>query len=112
MNVYNLSSLTAFYAKHPDCKKTLQKWYHDVLSKKWKKPADVTKDYNTARAIKNNRIIFKINENDYRLIAEMNYGKGWLFIKFIGTHQEYDKIAPEIVNHFKKKGDGSKNNKK
>lgn len=103
MNVYNFSSLTAFYDRHPDCKQTLQKWYHDVLSKQWKKPADITKVYNTSRTIKNNRAIFKINENDYRLIVEINYNKGWVFIKFIGTHAEYDKINPETVNFFKPK---------
>ena len=57
----------------------------------------------SARTIKNNRVIFKINENDYRLIAEINYHKGWVFIKFIGTHAEYDKIVPETVNFFKAK---------
>ena len=102
MNIYDRSSLIAFYIKHPDCKQTLEKWYHDVFSKKWKKPSDATKDYNTARAVKNNRIIFKINENDYRLIAEVNYTKGWLFIKFIGTHAQYDKVDSETVNQFKK----------
>jgi len=103
MNIYNYSSLTVFYNKHPDCKQALQKWYHDVLSKQWKKPGDVTKDYNTARAIKNNRVIFKINENDYRLIVEINYAKEWVFIKFIGTHAAYDKVEPETVNFFKAK---------
>jgi len=105
MNIYNLSSLTGFYTKHSDCKQTLQRWYHDALSKTWKKPGDVTKDYNTARAVKNNRVIFKINENDYRLIVEINYGKGWVFIKFIGAHAEYDKVDPETVNLFKAKND-------
>jgi len=75
------------------------------LSATWKKPDDVTNAYNTARTIKNNRVIFKINENDYRLIIEINYHKGWVFIKFIGTHGEYDKIAPETVNLFKAKPD-------
>ncbi len=103
MNVYNFSSLTAFYSKHPDCKQTLQKWYHDVLSKEWKKPGDITKDYNTARTVKNNGAIFSINENDYRLIIEVNYSKGWVFIKFIGTHAEYDRIDPVTVNFFKAK---------
>ncbi len=42
MNIYNRSSLTAFYGKHPDCKWTLEKWYHDFESKKWKRPGDVT----------------------------------------------------------------------
>src|SRR5580704_13131457 len=112
MNVYNISSLIAFYTKHPDCKQTLQKWYHDVLSKQWKKPGDITKDYNTARTIKGNRAIFKINENDYRLIVEVNYAKGWVFIKFIGTHAEYDKADPETVNQFKSKKDGTQKDKK
>lgn len=103
MNIYNKSSLTAFYAKHSDCKSTLEKWYSDVLSKEWKKPGDVTADFNTARTIKNNRVIFKINENNYRLIAEINYAKGWLFIKFIGTHPEYDRMDPETVNKYRKK---------
>lgn len=100
MNIYNRSSLIAFYRKHADCKETLEKWYHDVESKTWKKPGDITRDFNTARTIKNNRAIFKINENDYRLILEINYPKGWGFIKFIGTHKEYDKVDAETVNMF------------
>lgn len=103
MNIYNLSSLTAFYKKHPDCKQTLQKWYHDVLSKNWNKPGDITNDFNTARTIKNNRAIFNINENNYRLIVEVNYKKGWVFIKFIGTHAAYDLVNPETIIQFQPK---------
>lgn len=83
MNIYNRNSLISFYKKHPACKETLEKWYHDVLAKDWKKPGDVTKDFNTARTIKNNRAVFKINENDFRVITAINYQKGWAFIKFI-----------------------------
>lgn len=111
MNIYNLSSLIAFYNKQPDCKQTIQKWYNDVLSKNWKKPGDVTKDFNTSRTVKNGRAIFKINENDYRLIVEVNYIKGWVFIKFIGTHAAYDKIDPETINQFKSNKDGTQKNK-
>jgi len=101
MNIYNRSTLVAFYKKHPDCKETLEKWYHDVLSKLWRKPGDITRDFNTARTVKNSRVIFKINENDYRLIGEVNYQKGWIFIKFIGTHAEYDRVDAETANQFK-----------
>ena len=101
MNIYNRSSLVAFYKKHSDCKETLEKWYHDVLSKSWRKPGDITRDFNTARTLKNNRAIFKINEDDYRLIIEVNYQKGWVFIKFVGTHAEYDKVDAAIVNQSK-----------
>ncbi|MEO8172412.1 MAG: type II toxin-antitoxin system HigB family toxin [Sediminibacterium sp.] len=100
MNIYNRSSITGFYTKHPDCKETLEKWYHDVVSKDWKKPGDVTGDFNTARTVKNSRAVFKINENDYRLIAEINYQKGWVFIKFIGTHAAYDKVDAATVNLY------------
>jgi mRNA interferase HigB len=103
MNIYNRSSLVLFYKKHPDSRETLEKWYHDVQSKKWKRPSEVTRDFNTARTLANNRAIFKINHNDYRLIAEINYRKEWLFIKFIGTHAEYDAIDAEKVNQFKPK---------
>jgi mRNA interferase HigB len=100
MNIYNRSTIIAFYTKHPDCKETLEKWYNDVLAKNWKRPSDVTTDFNTARTVKNNRAIFKINENDYRLIVEINYQKGWVFIKFIGTHPAYDKVDATTVNLY------------
>ena len=103
MNIYNRSSLINFFKKHPDCKEVLEKWYNDVLAKNWKKPGDATRDFNTARTIKNNRAIFKINENQYRLIVEINYQKGWVFIKFIGTHPQYDNADAETVDLFKHK---------
>jgi mRNA interferase HigB len=100
MNIYNRSSLIAFYRRHPDCKETLEKWYHDVGTKDWKKPGDVTRDFNSARALKNNRVVFKINGNDFRLIVEINYQKGWVFIKFIGTHAAYDQVDATTIEMF------------
>ncbi|MBA4167158.1 MAG: type II toxin-antitoxin system HigB family toxin [Chitinophagaceae bacterium] len=101
MNIYNRSSLTGFYRKHADSRLTLEKWCHDVMAKYWKKPGDVTRDFNSARTVGNNRAIFKINDNDYRLIAEINYQKEWVFIKFIGTHIQYDKVNAETVDVYK-----------
>jgi mRNA interferase HigB len=101
MNIYNRSSIIAFYKKHSDCKEALEKWYHDVKFITWRRPGDVTRDFNTARTIKNCRAIFKINNNDYRLVIEINYQKGWVFIKFFGTHADYDKVDAETVNQFK-----------
>lgn len=100
MNIYNRSTIINFYTKHSDCKETLEKWYDDVLAKNWKIPGDVTSDFNTARTLKNNRAVFKISDNDYRLIAEINYQKGWVFIKFIGTHAAYDKVDAATVNLY------------
>jgi mRNA interferase HigB len=103
MNIYNRSSLIAFYTKHSNCRETLEKWFHDVIAASWKKPSDVVRDFNTARTIKNNRAIFEINGSDYRLVVEINYEKGWVFIKFIGTHAQYDRIDAETADQFKRK---------
>ena len=103
MNIYNKSSLIEYYQTHPDCKNTLEKWYHDVISKNWLKPSDVTRDFIKARIIKNNRAIFEINGSDYRLIVQLNYAKGWVFVKFIGTHSEYDKVDAETIDLYSKK---------
>ncbi len=103
MNMHNKGSLVDYYTKHPKCKKTLENWYHDVLEKNWKKPNDVIRDYTKARTIKNDRAIFEINGNDYRLTVEFNYQKGWVFIKFIGTHTEYDKVSTQTVDVYKRK---------
>lgn len=103
MNIHNKGSLIDFYVKYPDCKDTLEKWYHDVSKKIWRKPNDVIKDYNKARTIKNDRAIFKINENDYRIIVELNYQKGWIFIKFTGTHASYDKVDAATIDLYKKR---------
>jgi mRNA interferase HigB len=100
LNIYNKSSLINFWKKHPDCKNQLELWFDDVSGKRWKKPNDVKKDYATASIIQNSRVVFNIKGNDYRLIAELNYNKGWCFIKFIGTHAEYDKIEAKSVNLF------------
>jgi mRNA interferase HigB len=103
MNIYNKSSLIEYFQTHTDCKKSLEKWYHDVLSKNWLKPSDLNRDFIKARTIKNNRAIFEINGNDYRLIVQLNYSKGWVFVKFIGTHSEYDKIDSETIDLYSKK---------
>ncbi|HEY5393616.1 MAG TPA: type II toxin-antitoxin system HigB family toxin [Hanamia sp.] len=103
MNIHNKGSLIDFYVKYPDCKDTLEKWYHDVSKKIWRKPNDVIKDYNKVRTIRNDRAIFKINENDYRIIVELNYQKGCIFIKFTGTHASYDKVDAATIDLYKKR---------
>ncbi len=100
MNVYNKGTLIKFWTKHPDAKKPLELWYHDVCSKTWQKPNHIKEDYATADIIANSRAVFDIKGNKYRIIAAINYQKGWLFIKFIGTHAEYDKIDAETIDKY------------
>jgi len=63
----------------------------------WKTPSDVKKSYANASILKNGRIVFNIKGNSYRLIVRINYEKQWVFIRFIGTHSEYDKIDADNI---------------
>ena len=98
MNIHNKNTIIKYAKKHARAKKALDMWYHDVSSKWWKKPNDVKKDFRTADILPNNRVVFNIKGNSYRLIAEINYKRGWLFIKFIGTHAEYENVDTETIH--------------
>lgn len=66
----------------------------------WQKPSDVLQDFPDADPIKNNRVVFNIAGNKYRLIVQLSYTRQWVFIKFIGTHAEYDRIDAATVDNF------------
>jgi mRNA interferase HigB len=100
MNIFNKSSLNSFWEKHAETKTELLKWYHHTSKQNWKGPLDVKKSYVTASIIANNRVVFNIRGNAYRLIVEFSYGRGSGFVKFIGTHREYDKIDAAKVNQY------------
>jgi mRNA interferase HigB len=102
MNIHNKGTLKNYWTKHALARKALEHWYSDVSSKNWKSPNGVKKDYVNASIIGNNRVVFNIKGNDFKLVVEFNYQKGWAFIKFIGTHAEYDKIDAEKINLFDK----------
>ncbi len=100
MNVHNRGTLIQFWKKHSDSKKNLELWFNDVTSKNWNKPNDVIRDFTTADILGNDRVVFNIKGNKYRIIASINYQKGWLFIKFIGTHAEYSKVDAAKINAY------------
>lgn len=92
MNVHNKSTLINFWKKHNHAKVPLETWYKIVENVNWNNINDVKKIYGSADHVGNNRVVFNIKGNDYRLIVAFNFAKQWVFIKFIGTHKEYDKI--------------------
>lgn len=97
MRIVNLVLLYEFAKKHADARKSLATW-QDVTEKKlWKTKQDVLNDFPNAKMIKNNRARFEIKHNTYRLIVFINYDAQTVFIRFIGTHTEYDRIDPEII---------------
>ena len=100
MNIYNRSTINSFVKKHADCREQLMLWYNEVSARRWKSPKDLKKDFATASIIKNNRVVFNVKGNKYRMIVAMNYERQWAQIKFIGTHAEYDKIDANTVEDY------------
>lgn len=95
--IFSKSTLREYWVKHPDTEQYLKTWYDTVMSSEWKTPNDVKKTYVNASILKDSRIVFNIKGNDYRLIVKFNFEKQWAFIKFIGTHVEYDKIDANTI---------------
>lgn len=95
--IFAKSTLREYWVKHPDTEQYLKTWYDTVMSSVWKTPNDVKKTYANASILKDSRIVFNIKGNDYRLIVKFNFDKQWAFIKFIGTHVEYDKIDANTI---------------
>lgn len=104
MNIYNKGSIIEFFRKHGDSKIPLEIWYEEVEVKEWKSPNQLKSDFGgNVSILKNNRAVFDIKGNDYRIVTAINYENGWVFIKFIGTHGGYDKIDADTIDLYKPK---------
>ena len=80
-------------------KSALDTWFHEVLRADWSKPADIVRAYANASIVGPDRAVFNITGNDYRLVVAINYRHRIVFIKWIGTHAEYDKIHLKTVRY-------------
>ena len=92
MRIIALKTLRLFWEQHPDAQQALQAWYRDAKRATWHTPADIRNVYRNASIVGNNRVVFNIRGNQYRLVVAVNYTPGIIYIRFIGTHQGYDKI--------------------
>ncbi|MEI8181665.1 MAG: type II toxin-antitoxin system HigB family toxin [Desulfomonile sp.] len=92
MRIISKRQLREFWEKHPDAKQPLFVWYSVVKKADWREPIDITSTYRNARTIGMNRAIFSLKGNDYRLVVAIRYDKGIVFIRFVGTHDQYNKI--------------------
>ena len=79
---------------HPETEGTLIDWHKTAKSSRWTSPHDVQRDYPSARPIGRERVIFNILGNRHRLVVKLNYRYGKAYVRFIGTHAEYDRINP------------------
>jgi len=97
MRIISRKALRVFWEKHPDARQSLQAWYADVKQATWKSPADIKKAYHNASFVARNRVVFNIKGNKYRIIVAVQYKFRLVFIRFVGTHQEYDQVDATTV---------------
>ncbi|SEJ64240.1 mRNA interferase HigB [Dyadobacter koreensis] len=92
MRIFTRSTLRDFWDRSPDARPALEFWYDTIEKTNFKSPNEVIKFFKNADTIGDGRIVFNITHNKYRLIAKFEYDKQFVFVRFLGTQNEYDKI--------------------
>jgi mRNA interferase HigB len=97
MRVIARRTLATFWTSHADAEQPLKSWFKYAAAADWDTPAAVKLDYRSASILQGNRVCFNIAGNKYRLIVKINYRSRTIFIRFIGTHAEYDRINANSI---------------
>jgi mRNA interferase HigB len=97
MRVIAKKILRDFWVVHADSENQLKTWYKEASKASWINPIDIKEEYTKASILKGGRVVFNICGNKYRLVVDINYLRQWVFIRFIGTHTEYDKIDANTI---------------
>ncbi len=97
MHIISRTKLIAFWLKHQDSEVALRYWFNKVANANWKSINELKKDFPSADYVGENRVVFNIKGNNYRLIVVIYFDGQKIYIRFIGTHAEYDKINAKII---------------
>ena len=97
MRILSKSALRAFWERHPDAEQPLSDWHSVAEKADWSSPNQVKQRYPDASIISDNRVVFNIKGNTYRLVTRMSYPYRRVYIRFVGTHAEYDRINAEEI---------------
>lgn len=97
MRIIAISQLKIFWQRHPDSEPSLLAWIDEVKNAHWSTPADIKQQFRNASVLKSRRVVFNIKGNDYRLVVAVAYRFGAIYIKFVGTHKQYDAIDADSV---------------
>ena len=97
MRVFTKGTLRAFWRRHPDATRALEGWYDRVERANWESPPLLKADYPSASILGDNRVVFNIRGNNYRLVARIDYQLKRVYVLFVGTHAEYDRIDAREV---------------
>ena len=97
MRVIAVAALRAFWQQHPDAEQPLKAWFEEASKASWTQPSDIKAQYRSVSILKNRRVVFNIKGNDYRLVAAVAYRLQIVYVKFIGTHPQYDAIDANTI---------------
>lgn len=97
MRVITKGTLRDFWQQHPDAADALKAWYDDTTRSAWASPAEIRQRYSSASILPDNRVVFNIRGNTYRLVVKIHYNTGYVYVRFIGTHAEYDRIDATTI---------------
>ncbi|MCC5933801.1 MAG: type II toxin-antitoxin system HigB family toxin [Balneolales bacterium] len=97
MRVFARKILREFWNHYSDSEGALKAWFSETEIAQWKSPADIKRKYPHASILAHNRVVFNIKGNSYRLVVKINYDYAQVFIRFVGTHAEYDKIDATTI---------------
>ena len=97
MRIIAKRTLREFWERHADAEEPLLAWYREVVKEDWDTPAKVKEKYRSASIVGDNRVVFNIKGNDYRLVVRINYPGRIVYVRFVGTHTAYDAVDVEEV---------------
>jgi mRNA interferase HigB len=98
MQVIARRTLREFWRRHPQAERSIRAWFALASMGRWTGPADVKRQFgSTVDFVSDNRLIFDLGGNKFRLVVHVSYAFGRVLVKFIGTHAQYDRIDPETV---------------
>ena len=97
MRIISRRILREFWERHPDARQPLLAWFRDAKRADGRSPADLKRIYRNASVVANNRVVFNIKGNAYRLVVAIHYGYGIVYVRFVGTHVDYDRINVTTV---------------
>lgn len=92
MRIIARRALREFWERHPDAEQPLRAWHHDARKADWRSPTDIKRVYANASIVGENRVAFNIRGNKYRLVVAINYTYRMCYVRFVWTHQAYDRI--------------------
>ncbi len=100
MRIIARNRLIAFWARHPTTEASLRHWHEVASAAAWNSPLEVVADFSKAKSLDGERVRFEVAGGDYRMVVAFDWKRSIAFIKFVGTHAEYDKIDALTVSLF------------